>query len=248
MTRVPTPTAGDAVRAVAAGACTLLGAGVVALALVASCRHLVGPTDWSTEGLTTWFDRQPVSAAFWIVACFALMVLAYLAIGTTAWIVVTVAGATGRPRLGAAARMAANPLARRTFAAVLGLGMVVSSATPVRASPATRDTAGAVATMRELSDHGGSEPPRPSPSPATTTAPGFDRPLALSWTVEPGDHLWGLTARALSDTWHRAPTDAEIATHLRRVVEANRDRLAVPDEPDLIFPGQVFSIPVPSDR
>jgi nucleoid-associated protein YgaU len=241
MSRAPTPGTGGTAHTVAAGAFTLLGSGVLAVALVASCRRVAGPLDWSTTGLAAWFENQPVSASFRALTAVALVVLAYLAVGTVASIVATVARATHRHRLGALAEVVTNPLARKAFAAVLGLGMVLGTAAPARA------TADTEATMRAVGDPEAPVPPSPPPSPPTTAVPAFEGPVHRTWTVEPGDHLWGLTARVLAETWDRPPTDAEIASHLRTIVDANRDRLAVPDEPDLIFPGQVFLVPAPPE-
>jgi len=41
------------------------------------------------------------------------------------------------------------------------------------------------------------------------------------------------------------PTDAEIVPYWRRLIEANRSELAHRDNPDLIFPAQVFVVPAP---
>lgn len=61
--------------------------------------------------------------------------------------------------------------------------------------------------------------------------------------VQPGDHLWGLAAKAVQGDLGRPPTEAEVATYWRRVVAANRDRLVDPDNPDLILPGQEMVLP-----
>jgi hypothetical protein len=52
-----------------------------------------------------------------------------------------------------------------------------------------------------------------------------------------------LAAAALAESWATTPTDAEVADYLALVVEHNRATLAVPDHPDLVFPGQVFVRP-----
>jgi nucleoid-associated protein YgaU len=52
--------------------------------------------------------------------------------------------------------------------------------------------------------------------------------------VQPGDHLWNIAERT-------APAD--VATYWRRLVELNRPRLADPDNPDLLFPGDVVVLP-----
>jgi nucleoid-associated protein YgaU len=61
--------------------------------------------------------------------------------------------------------------------------------------------------------------------------------------VEPGESLWSIARDALTDAWGRAPTDGEMVGYWRAVVEVNRSRLADPDNPDLIFPGQQVVLP-----
>jgi nucleoid-associated protein YgaU len=58
--------------------------------------------------------------------------------------------------------------------------------------------------------------------------------------VVPGDHLWSIAERALSERLGRAPTDAEVTPFWLDVIELNRDRVA---DPDLIFSGQVLRLP-----
>lgn len=61
--------------------------------------------------------------------------------------------------------------------------------------------------------------------------------------VVAGEHLWSIAADHLGAHLDHPPSDAEVAAHWERLIEANRDRLANPDDPDLIFPGQRFVLP-----
>ncbi|MEX1177437.1 MAG: hypothetical protein WEB09_03155 [Nitriliruptor sp.] len=65
--------------------------------------------------------------------------------------------------------------------------------------------------------------------------------------VAPGEHLWSIAAAHLAAHLGHAPSETEIAAHWERLVELNRDRLANPDDPDLIFPGQRFELPGPPE-
>jgi DNA-binding SARP family transcriptional activator/nucleoid-associated protein YgaU len=69
--------------------------------------------------------------------------------------------------------------------------------------------------------------------------------IAAEVTVQPGDNFWDLAEGQLTDAWGRAPSDAEVVGHWQALVETNRDGLAPPGDPDLIHPGQVFSVPDP---
>ena len=89
------------------------------------------------------------------------------------------------------------------------------------------------------------------PGPAATappapSAPGTPAPVASTEVqVVGGDDFWSLAEQQLAVSWGRAPTTAEITPYWQQVVEANRDRLAPPGDPNLIFPGQTFVLPPP---
>ena len=99
--------------------------------------------------------------------------------------------------------------------------------TSVPAAPAPDPTAG---------------PTTGPPAPAADPAPAA--PSTSSWTIAPGDHLWRVAERTLQAAWGRRPRVAETATYLDALIQANHDVLVVRDEPDLVFPGQVFTLPV----
>lgn len=68
------------------------------------------------------------------------------------------------------------------------------------------------------------------------------------WTVETGDHFWGIALEVLGDSWGRTPGDHEVGPYWSELIEANRHRLVAPENPDLIYPGQVMTLPpVPAD-
>ncbi|MGH9188183.1 MAG: LysM peptidoglycan-binding domain-containing protein, partial [Acidimicrobiales bacterium] len=65
-----------------------------------------------------------------------------------------------------------------------------------------------------------------------------------TWTVAPGDSFWSIAEEHLTDTRARPDADdAEIASYWRVLIAANRSLLADPTNPDLIYPGQVLSLP-----
>ena len=86
--------------------------------------------------------------------------------------------------------------------------------------------------------------PKPSPNQSVQDPSGdlSDQP-AEAWTVAAGDHLWHVARSTLADTWHRPPTDAEILDYLTRLIAENRSTLVDPANPDLIHPGQRFTLP-----
>jgi hypothetical protein len=101
------------------------------------------------------------------------------------------------------------------------------------------------------------DPATPAPPSATATPPagapsgarpGDAAPPTATGSpgqhiAAPGDHLWGIAEQELARRLGRPPTDDEVAPYWRAVIDANRDRLAVPGDPDLILPGQVIVLP-----
>lgn len=89
-------------------------------------------------------------------------------------------------------------------------------------------------------------PPSAAPHTPTTTvppAPPATSQAGGSRTIAPGDHLWNVSHQTLEAALHRAPSDEEVLGYLNRIVELNRDVLVVPEDPDLVYPGQVFTMP-----
>lgn len=84
--------------------------------------------------------------------------------------------------------------------------------------------------------------PRPEPPGAGSEA-GDPGTADGHHTVVTGDHLWGIAERTLAAAWLAPPQPHEVATYLQGLIAANRSVLAVADDPDLIFPGQVFVLP-----
>lgn len=85
------------------------------------------------------------------------------------------------------------------------------------------------------------------PGPPVGTA-GPPRPYlsaAADWSVDSGDHFWGVAEQTLTDAWGRAPTDEEVVPYWKQLIDANRDRLLPPHDPDVIYPDQRFTLPAP---
>jgi nucleoid-associated protein YgaU len=77
--------------------------------------------------------------------------------------------------------------------------------------------------------------------PATAPPPTAPPP---TWVIRPGDNLWSVAEATLAGAWGRPPSDTEIDGYWMTLIGANRARLAHGDDPDLVFPGQVFLLPV----
>lgn len=84
----------------------------------------------------------------------------------------------------------------------------------------------------------GAQPPAPAADADASAAADAD-----TWAVAPGDHFWSIAERVLAERWGRRPTTLETDGYWRALVAANRTRLADRDNPDLLFPGQVLTLP-----
>jgi hypothetical protein len=63
--------------------------------------------------------------------------------------------------------------------------------------------------------------------------------------IQPGDNLWDVAARALTEQWHRHPSPAEVTPYWRSLIELNRGALRHESDPSLIFADQRFQLPPP---
>lgn len=89
------------------------------------------------------------------------------------------------------------------------------------------------------------------PATASETEP-IRLPIAIvdsstrSTVVQPGDHLWKISARHLREVLDRKPADAEISPYWRHVIEENTPNLKS-GNPDLIYAGEVIELPAAND-
>lgn len=119
------------------------------------------------------------------------------------------------------------------------------AATPApSARPATDDTRTAddTATADEPNDQPAME--QPTADAADSDAAGASEDLVV---VEPGEHFWSLAVDEVAEQLQRPGTVDEVDTYWRELVDANRDRLAVAGDPDMIYPGQQFVVPDVTD-
>jgi hypothetical protein len=207
--------------------------------------------------LRLWLDdRDAVVAAFAIVRLVGLALAWYL-------LVVTVLGLAARlsriPALVRLADLATLPAVRTILGAVAGVGITASAASLMAAdlfpdqaprgggAEALADTQvvlerlpeGDDVILRRLPDTGDGT------GAGTATLDVEEAPAEeqQTWTAAPGDHLWHVAEATLAESWGRAPTDGEVAPYWTGLVEANRDVLVDPANPDLIHPGQTFRLP-----
>ena len=214
---------------------------------------LAGPPLTEPSRWAAWLEgRDPVLAAFGLLRLLALAGVWYIAGVTVLGALLRLAGAGSLVRL--SDRITVAPV-RRLLAGSMTLGLAASGVVAV-AAPALRVPAAAAQTSTSTTSTtatsappatvtmhrlGPAEPRVEAPRPAPAVVPAAsDR-----WTVKPGECFWSIADEVLTARLGRVATDAEIVPYWRRLIEANRHQLAQPDNPDLIYPAQVFVIPAP---
>lgn len=122
------------------------------------------------------------------------------------------------------------------------------------ASSVVLAASGAIAAAQELLGNqppeGATQPEAESPAEPDLVSPETEERtfraeelVALLATIEEGDTMWGITKEYLEETTGTAPSDAEIVLALEEVKAVNSDRLRVPGNFDLIFPGDGLQLP-----
>ena len=235
----------------------VLGLGAAAAALQWAGQESLAPPPLRDPGQWAgWLDgRDPVVAAFSLVRLGALAGLWYVVAATSVGALLRMVGAASLVRV--ADRFTIGPV-RRMLAGSVSLGLaasgVVAVAAPALRSPvfaaqssststSTTQLPPATVTMHRLGPTEVVAPLPVAPIPEVaraTTATTSDR-----WTVKPGECFWSIAESVLADRGGRPPTDAEIVPYWQRLIQANRHELLHRDNPDLIFPGQTFTVPPP---
>ena len=232
---------------------------------------LAAPPVTRPAALAGWLDqRSAATLSFCAVRLAAMGSAGYLLAITIAGLLARI---VGRARWSAAVDAISPLVVRRLLQSAAGLTMAATVTTTQAAAWAAPDVpagpASSTPVMRQLpspppsttaeASHAGaaSSPappvtggrgagaiddgaPRPPPAPAPPTA----TPPA-TWVIRPGDNLWSVAAATLARAWGRVPSDPEVDDYWTRLIAVNRIRLAYRDDPDLVFPGQVFELPPP---
>ncbi len=105
--------------------------------------------------------------------------------------------------------------------------------TPSSAAPTGTPTSVAAPTGTPTS----ASPANPAASPSPASAPGG------LWVVRPGDDLWSIAAQTIQLRLGRQPDRAEIAAYWLEVIAANHNGLPRPDDPSLLYPGDLIELP-----
>lgn len=248
----------DALRPTRRGSTLLLIAWILGLLAAVAVLTLAGrgalgaPSILEPAAWRPWASGRDALTIAFAVARLLTLGLAWYLLGAT------VIGGIGRVarlrRMVALADLLTVPAVRRLLQSALGLGLAtaaLSVGSPTTSATAPPPTAATV-TMAAQADAGHvvmiplSERGETMTPVADVPVPQPDEPQ--QWTTQRGDHFWSIAEQVLRDAWGRTPTDAEIVRYWDALITANQSRLADPGNPDLIYPGQTFTVPPPPAR
>ena len=215
-------TAGIWLLALAAG---VLGALAGLASLIADRRDLPAVRRFAERTSVPWVRRAAAGIAAFGASATSVVALAGSSAPRT---VATTASPTPRPASPDSVPSSTTPTSSFTSTSSTTSTSTTTTTTTVPVAPPTPTGAVLAADQVELT---------PTPEPA--------HPDSETWTVEPGDHLWSIAQRTLSDRLGHDVSAAEIAPYWERLVDENRARLVDPSNPDLILTGQVLVLPSP---
>jgi len=201
-----------------------LAASTAALTVVIAPRRLPDPGPLASSGEAS---TELVTFGLRVIACslsgYAAVVLVAVALAATRRIPAALGGRihrwTGRGLPGLVRRAAGLSLA-----VAVTLPAATASAEPARPAPPVL---------------------APAPVPADP-APAPPAPGPIERTVVAGDSFWRIAEAVVGARLGRPPSDAEVAPYWVDLIDANRDRLVHPGDPDLLLPGQVLRLPPPA--
>jgi hypothetical protein len=248
----------------------IVGLGAVTALLWWSGNALPPPTTLDERGVAEWLGTtDPVVAAFALVRLAGLAAAAWIAMTGTASLLVHLSRLRRIRWLRRLVDRLCLPVVRRLVHGVAGVTLAAATLAPGAAGAVTAPTPPArveTAFLVAVEGPNGAREPVPTadrarivsldpaptaPAPAAPTPaspasapPPSPAPAAgETWEIRRGDHLWHVAEATLARRHGTAPTDAETAGYLAVLHQANRDRLLVPDDPDLVVAGQVMTLP-----
>ena len=125
-------------------------------------------------------------------------------------------------------------------AAVTPSGVGPAPVAPALMGPAEVSPAGAVAPPVRAGSAPAVAPPLRVAPPGRTAPPNEPSPSG-TWTVRPGDDFWSIAEAVVART--RGADPASVGRYWSVLMAANKDRLPVPGDPGLLFPGDVLVVP-----
>ncbi len=80
-------------------------------------------------------------------------------------------------------------------------------------------------------------------APASPATPVVGEPSLDHYVVSRSESFWSIAADRMGEALRRSPTDSEVLAYWERLIDANRLRLVDPGNADLLFAGQLLTLP-----
>jgi nucleoid-associated protein YgaU len=212
--------------------------------------------------LSRWYDAVgPGVATITLLRLIAVALGGWLVVAATLQVVGALVPPLGRAR--ALVDLISPRSLQRLGHGLAGLSLTAGLAAPAPGAgiPARGIVAGAEVSVDEHRP-GGDRRPTPPAAPTdpkghgtatmrlvdgAPSLPAGDATPATSTevTVVAGDSFWSIAVSELTDVHGGPPTDRQVVPYWRQLIDVNRPRLVDPGNPDLLFPGQVLTVPPP---
>lgn len=239
-------------QSLAAGSLALVGTAAGSAAAAVVLHHLGSgrlstPPIHAWAALAQWYEATPPQLALIaMLRCAALALAGWLCIASTLQIL----GALRAFRTLRRLADAISPRSLQRFGhGLAGLSLTAGLAAVAPSAGILATTEGRSATVLAFDDDPSMSSDTGEPRTATLRVLGDDEPVPApkadddEVTVAVGDSLWSIAVNVLTERVGAPPTDRQVIPYWRRLIEANRTRLVDPTNADLIFPGQVFTLP-----
>ena len=232
----------------------VLVAGAALGALLAMWRAVAPPTTTQWQEIDAWqLAEGPEAVVLLVLWSVAVVVATWL---LAACVLQALASWSAAGWADAWAARITPAILRRAFGSSVAASLLVAPVVPAGAGDG-----GGTATMRPLAvEETTSSTISPTttvattpPAPPATTAPPPAAPAAPvtvippageeEITVDRGDSCWTIAEAHLADSWGRRASDVEVTGYWQRLLEVNRARFMDPDNPDLLYAGQVLVLP-----
>jgi len=233
-----------------------LTAGAVAAVAALLAMPLAAPPTNPTRVITWWDEAGTAHAAIALVRLAALAAASYVAVVGA---LVTLSALARLPRL---AHSMARGLPAGFQRSLAGATIAASTLSPAFVAAADADptpapfvlfdigsadlepvqaTSVAPSVPAVITESAGATNPADSAA-AVTAPPGATQPTD-TWTVQRGDHLWGIAEETLIDLTEsgEAPSERQVARYWQRLIDENRDTIGA--DADVIHPGTTLVLP-----
>jgi nucleoid-associated protein YgaU len=217
---------------------------IAVVAAISWLWHLGGPLEHPPVSASRWpqwwSSREPLDAIAALASVVAVVALGWLGLVACVHLLATWWGIGRLHSL--TARLLPGVLRTLVATAALGAGSLHTTGAGAAPAPPLDDTPPTMEVLSPPAGEAGDGAVRvdPAPPPVTTGADGATVGVVR---VHQGDHLWGIAAARVRLSLGAEPAPEQIRPYWTALIEANRDRLLDPDDPDLLMPGQELVLP-----